>query len=174
MGEKLKELDEHSTCIVSKHIYNKKFEKMTKLLLNNKIEAKSGAKLTVKELISQANSVAVALIKRGITKSDKICIFGSIDINYTVITFATYFLGLTFVPFSRSLAVYELENDIKNLESVVIFTSVENAKYFEEIIKNFISVKNENLKIKSIFVIDGSYSNYISFGKLVEEGKNQI
>ncbi len=54
-------------------------------MCNNKIEAESGAKLTVKELVSQANSVAVALIKRGITKSDKICIFSLIDINYTVI-----------------------------------------------------------------------------------------
>jgi acyl-CoA synthetase (AMP-forming)/AMP-acid ligase II len=30
------------------------------------------------------------------------------------------------------------------------------------------------LKIKSIFVINGSYSNYIPFEKLLEEGKNQI
>ncbi len=94
------------------------------------------------------------MIKKGITKSDKICTLGLIDINYTVLTFATYFLGLTFVPFSRSLAVYELESDIKNLELVVIFTSVENAKYFEEIIENFNPGKSENLKIKSIFIID--------------------
>jgi acyl-coenzyme A synthetase/AMP-(fatty) acid ligase len=78
------------------------------------------------------------------------------------------------VPFSPSFAAYELKNDIENMESVVVFTSVENAKYFDEIIKNFISVKNETLKIKSIFVIDGSYSNYIPFGKLLEEGNNQI
>ncbi len=143
-------------------------------MLNTKIEAKSGAKLTVKELITQANSVAVALINRGITKSDKICIFSSIDINYTLISFATYFLGIAFVPFSPSFVAYELKKDIENLESVVIFTSVENAKYFDEIIENFNSEKNEKLKIKSIFVIDANYSNYIPFEKLLEEGKNQI
>ncbi len=143
-------------------------------MFNTKIEAKSGAKLTVKELITQANNVAVALINRGITKSDKICIFSSIDINYTLISFATYFLGIAFVPFSPSFVAYELKKDIENLESVVIFTSVENAKYFDEIIENFNSEKSEKLKIKSIFVIDGNYSNYIPFAKLLEEGKNQI
>jgi acyl-CoA synthetase (AMP-forming)/AMP-acid ligase II len=142
-------------------------------LCNNKIEAKSGAKLTVKELVSRANNVAVALIKRGITKSDKICVFSLIDINYTVISFATYFLGIAFVPFSPSLA-YEVKNDMENLESVVIFTCAEYAKYFDEIIENFKSGKNKNLKIKSIFVIDGSYSNYIPFNELLEEGKNQV
>jgi hypothetical protein len=30
------------------------------------------------------------------------------------------------------------------------------------------------LKIKSIFVIDGSYSKYIPFNELLEEGKNQV
>jgi acyl-coenzyme A synthetase/AMP-(fatty) acid ligase len=57
---------------------------------------------------------------------------------------------------------------------VVIFTSVENAKYFDEIIGNFNLGKNENLKIKSIFVTDGRYSNYIPFRELLEERKNQI
>jgi hypothetical protein len=42
-------------------------------LCNNKIEAKSGAKLTVKELVSQANSVAVGLIKRGIEARNSKC-----------------------------------------------------------------------------------------------------
>ncbi len=103
----------------------------------NKIEAESGAKLAVKELISQANSIAVALINKGITKSDKICIFSSIDINFTVISFAAYFLGIAFVPFNGSFATYELKKHIESLKSVVIFTSVENAKYFDEIIENF-------------------------------------
>jgi long-subunit acyl-CoA synthetase (AMP-forming) len=91
-----------------------------------------------------------------------------------VISFATYFLGITFVPFSPSLAAYEIKNYIGDLESVVIFTSVENAKYFDEIIENFNSGKNENSKIKSIFIIDGSYSNYIPFEKILEDRKNQI
>jgi acyl-coenzyme A synthetase/AMP-(fatty) acid ligase len=91
-----------------------------------------------------------------------------------VISFATYFLGIAFVPFCPSFTAYEVKKDIECLESVVIFTSVENAKYFDEIIENFNSGKNENLKIKAIFVIDGKYSNYIPFERLLEEGKNQI
>jgi acyl-CoA synthetase (AMP-forming)/AMP-acid ligase II len=129
-------------------------------------------KLTVKELVLRANSVAVALIKGGITKSDKIC-SSLIDINYTVILLATYFLGIAFVPFSPSLA-YEVKNDIENLESVVIFTCAQYAKYFDETIENLKSGKNKNLKIKSIFVIDGSYSNYIPFNELLDDGKNQV
>jgi acyl-coenzyme A synthetase/AMP-(fatty) acid ligase len=78
------------------------------------------------------------------------------------------------VPFSITFTAYELKTDIENLESVVIFTSVENAKYFDEIIENFNSGKSEKLKIKAIIVIDGIYSNYIPFGKILEEGKNQI
>jgi acyl-CoA synthetase (AMP-forming)/AMP-acid ligase II len=114
----------------------------------------------------------VALIKRGITKSDRIYIFSPNTIPYSVLTFASYFLGVTLVLFSPSIAAYELKKYIDNLESVVIFTSVENAKYFDEIIDDHNSGKRDNLKIKSVFVLDANFGNYIPFEKLLEEGKN--
>jgi long-subunit acyl-CoA synthetase (AMP-forming) len=40
--------------------------------------------------------------------------------------------------------------------------------------QNFNSKKIENLKIKSVFVLDGSYGSYIPFERLLEEGKNQL
>ncbi len=143
-------------------------------MFNNKIEAKSGGILLIKGLISQANSVVVALIKRGITKSDKICIFSPNTIPYSVLIFTSYFLGVTLVPFSPSIAAYELKKYIENLESVVIFTSVEKVKYFDEIIDDHNSGKRDNLKIKSVFVFDANFGNYIPFERLLEEGKDQI
>jgi fatty-acyl-CoA synthase len=144
-------------------------------LFNFKIEAKSGSKITLKEFISQANSVAVALIKRGITKSEKFCIFSPNTIAYYVSLYVSYFLGLTVVPFSPAYAIYELKKDIENLESIVIFTSVENAKYFEEIINDCNNnERTQKRKIKSVFVLNGNHENYIPFEKLLEEGKDQI
>ncbi len=140
----------------------------------NKIEAKSGTKITLKQLISQANSIAVALIKRGITKSDRFCILSANTIPYCVLLFASYLLGVTLVPLSPTFGTYELKKEIEKMESIVIFTSVEKAKYFDETIENFNSRKIENLKIKSVFILDGSYGNYIPFERLLEEGKNQI
>ncbi len=40
----------------------------SKFLFKTKIEAKTGKRIALKELISQANSVAVALINRGIAR----------------------------------------------------------------------------------------------------------
>ncbi len=93
----------------------------------------TGREITVKEIISQANSIAVALINRGITKSDRFCIFSSNTISYSVLLFASYFLGVTLVPISPTLAAYELKQDMEKMESIVIFTSIENAKHFDEI-----------------------------------------
>jgi long-subunit acyl-CoA synthetase (AMP-forming) len=172
--KKLQELNPETTCFVSKKnifIIKKNF---LILLFYNKIEAKSGTKITLKELISQSNSIAVALIKRGITKSDRFCILSANTIPYCVLLFASYFLGVTLVPLSPTFGTYELKKGIEKMESIVIFTSVEKAKFFDEIIENFNSKKIENLKIKSVFVLDGSYGSYIPFERLLEEGKNQL
>jgi acyl-coenzyme A synthetase/AMP-(fatty) acid ligase len=78
------------------------------------------------------------------------------------------------MPLSLTLAAYEVRKDIENLESIVIFTSVENAKYFDKIINDFNNKENQKPKVKSVFIMNGNYDNYIPFEKLLEEGKNQI
>ncbi len=143
-------------------------------MFNNKIEAKSGSKITLKELVSQANSVAVALIKRGITKDDRFCILSPHNIRNTVLLLASYFLGATLAPISLHLSAYEVKKDVENMESIVIFTSIQYATHSEEIIKEYNESNNKNKKIKSVFVMDGNYENYITFDELLEEGKNQI
>ncbi len=51
------------------------------------------------------------------------------------------------MPWSLTLAAYELRKDIENLELVVIFTSVENAKYFDEIINDFNNNENQKPRV---------------------------
>jgi hypothetical protein len=85
------------------------------------------------------------------------------------------------VPFVPTIASYELKKDIESLESIIIFTSVENTKYVNEIIEN--KEKYPKLNIKSVFVLNGSlnwwkwsktYLNFEKFENLLIEGKNKI
>ncbi len=123
----------------------------------------------------------MALINRGITKSDKILIFSPNSIQSSVLLFASYFLGLTLVPFVPTIPSYELKKDIESLGSIIIFTSVENTKNVNEIIEN--KEKYPKLNIKSVFVLNGSlnwwkwsktYLNFEKFENLLIEGKNKI
>jgi acyl-coenzyme A synthetase/AMP-(fatty) acid ligase len=134
--------------------------------------------INLKELISQVNSVAMALTNRGITKSDQILIFSPNSMQSSVLLFASYFLGLILVPFVPTIALYELKKDIESLESIIIFTSVENTKNVNEIIEN--KEKYPKLNIKSVFVLNGSlnwwkwsktYLNFEKFENLLIEGK---
>jgi acyl-coenzyme A synthetase/AMP-(fatty) acid ligase len=85
------------------------------------------------------------------------------------------------VPFVPTIASYELKKDIESLESIIIFTSVENTKNVNEIIEN--NEKYPKLNIKSVFVLNGSlnwwkwsktYLNFEKFENLLIEGKNKI
>jgi acyl-coenzyme A synthetase/AMP-(fatty) acid ligase len=114
------------------------------------------------------------LIKRGITKDDRFCILSPHNIRNTVLLLASYFLGATLVPIRLYLSVYEVKKDVENMESIVIFTSIQYTKHSEEIIKEYNESNNKNKKIKSIFVMDGNYKNYITFDELLEEGKNLV
>jgi hypothetical protein len=82
------------------------------------------------------------------------------------------------VPFVPTIALYELKKDIESLESIIIFTSVENTKNVNEIIEN--KEKYPKLNIKSVFVLNGSlnwwkwsktYLNFEKFENLLIEGK---
>jgi len=125
--------------------------------------------------MTRANAIAVALINRGVEKSDKFCCFSANTIQYASLLLASYLLGITLVPISPTIASYELKKELENLgskDSLVIFTSIEFAKHFDEIFRNFNNNYTENLKIRSVFVFDGNYGNYIPFEQLLNEGKN--
>ncbi len=137
-----------------------------------KIEVKTGKELTVKQLISQANNIAVALIKRGITKSDIFSCFSENNLQYAITLFAIYFLGNAFTPIKPTNGYFELKNQIINSGSTVVFTSVKNAHIVEKVINDF----NENKKneIKLVIVFNGSYDNFKPFDELVKEGNNEV
>ena len=127
--------------------------------------------MTVKQLLAEANSLAVALIKRRITKSDVFLCFSSNNLEYTVLQFAIYFLGNTFTPVSPTNGVFEVTNQITDSRSTVIFTSVKNAN----IIQKILSDENNNLskRIKLVVVLNEIHDNFLSFNQLLKEGKNE-
>jgi len=125
--------------------------------------------------MTRANAIAVALINRGVQKSDKFCCFSANTIQYALLLLASYLLGITLVPISPTLASYELKNGLENLGSkvsLVIFTSVEFAKHFDEIFRSFGDNETEKFHIRSVFAFNGNYSHYIPFEQLLVEGKN--
>jgi len=125
--------------------------------------------------MTRANAIAVALINRGVEKSDKFCCLSANTIQYASLLLASYLLGITLVPLSPTIASYELKKELENLgskDSLVIFTSIEFAEHFDEIFKSFNNNYTENFKIRSVFIFDGNYDNYIPFEQLLIEGKN--
>jgi acyl-CoA synthetase (AMP-forming)/AMP-acid ligase II len=133
---------------------------------------KTGKELTVKELITQAHSIAVSLIKRGITKSDIILCFSANNLEYAVLLFAIYFLGNTFTPVNPTNGVFELKNQIKDSGSTFILTSLSNAHIVNKILNDH---NNSGLReqIKLVVVFDGTHNHFLPFSQLLSEGKNE-
>jgi 4-coumarate--CoA ligase len=133
---------------------------------------KTGKELTVKELITEAHSIAVSLIKRGITKSDIILCFSANNLEYAVLMFAIYFLGNTFTPVKPTNGVFELKNQIKDSGSTFIFTSMSNTHIVDKIVNDH---NNSDLReqIKLVVVFDGTHNHFLPFTKLLSEGKDE-
>jgi long-subunit acyl-CoA synthetase (AMP-forming) len=129
--------------------------------------------LTVKQLITQAHSIAVSLVKRGITKSDIILCFSANNLEYAVLLFAIYFLGNTFTPASPTNGIFELKNQIKDSGSTILFTSLSNAHIIDKILNDH---NNSYLReqIKSVFVFDGTHNHFLPFSQLLSEGNNEM
>ncbi len=129
--------------------------------------------MTVKQLITQAHSIAVSLVKRGITKSDIILCFGTNNLEYAVLQFALYFLGNTFTPAKPTNGIFELKNQIKDSGSTILFTSNSTAHIIDRILNDS---KNSDIRkqIKSVFVFDGTHNHFLPFSQLLSEGNNQM
>jgi acyl-coenzyme A synthetase/AMP-(fatty) acid ligase len=114
----------------------------------------------------------MALLKRGVTKSDTICCSSTNTIENALISFTAHFLGLTLVPLSPTFTNFELKKEIQNSGTTIIFTSAKKAPHFEGIAYD----SNQSLvnkQIKLVFVFDGSYGNFASFSQLLKEGKDK-
>jgi len=91
--------------------------------------------LTTNQLLSKANNLAVALLKKGITKSDIICCHSENNIPYAILIFAAHFLGITVTSAKPKNNIYELENQIINSGSTIVFTSATNAHISEKVLQ---------------------------------------
>jgi len=114
----------------------------------------------------------MALIKRGVTKSDRICCSSTNTIENALIHFTAYFLGLTLVPLSPTFTNFELKTEIQNSGTTIIFTSAKKAPDFVGIAYD----SNQNLvnkQIKFVVVFDGSYGNFSTFSQILKEGKDK-
>ena len=116
----------------------------------------------------QANSIAVALLKRGVTKDDLFTFYGNNTIQHTVLRFVKYFLGLTFMPLSPTFEKYEVEQEYKSSGANIIFSSAKDLHKFENIIED--PVQN---KLKLVVVFDGKHEKFPTFEQLLEEGRDQ-
>src|SRR5581483_8051619 len=133
---------------------------------NHQVEPNTEEKLTIKELISRANSVALGLVKYGIIKDDLIFIHGLNCIEYAVTLLATFFLGNTITTSPPANNVYEVRNQISNSKASVVFT----ANTFASIIKEAINEMKEKQNIKLKFSFDGKVEEFLSYETLLKEG----
>ncbi|CAG2172992.1 unnamed protein product [Oppiella nova] len=133
------------------------------------IDANTDTKLTANELITKCNALAMALIERGITESDLILTFAENTIELVVVLFTAVLLGVTLYPITPIANVYELEKLFETLNSVVVFTSQSKSQIINKILGNNTSKSN----VKSVFIIDGTFDNYVTFDELLKEGLNK-
>ncbi len=117
--------------------------------------------MTANQLLSKANNLAVALLRKGITKSDIICCHSENNIEYAILIFAAHFLGITVTSAKPKNNIYELENQIINSGSTIVFTSVANAPISEKVLQ-----KGNVPLIKWVFVFDGNYGTFTPFDDL--------
>jgi acyl-CoA synthetase (AMP-forming)/AMP-acid ligase II len=113
----------------------------------------------------------MALLKRGVTKSDGICCSSTNTIENALINFTAHFLGLTLVPLSPTFTNFELKKEVQNSGTTILFTSAKKAPDFEGIAYD----SNQNLvnkQIKFVVIFDGSYGNFPSFSEILKEGKD--
>ncbi|CAG2109625.1 unnamed protein product, partial [Medioppia subpectinata] len=119
----------------------------------------------------QANSIAVALIGRGVTKGDRIAFYGQNSIQHTVLRFVATFLGLTFIPLSPTFEKYEVHEECVATGVTVIMSSAENFHKFEWFLDESRNTSAANVKFVVIF--DGTHDKHVTFEQLLTEGGSQ-
>jgi long-subunit acyl-CoA synthetase (AMP-forming) len=164
---KLKKLED-KTCIVSKNYFS---DTKNDYFLLFKVEVKNWQRINCKKLISQSNNIAVALLKRGISKSDIISCFSENNLQYAITQFAIDFLGNTYTPIKPTNDYFEFKNQTLNSGSTVVFTSAKNALIVEKVINDFNEDKKNEIEL--VIVFNESYTNFLPFDELVKEGNNE-
>ncbi|CAG2173738.1 unnamed protein product, partial [Oppiella nova] len=145
--DKLQKLDSNAVCLT---------------------EALSGKQLTVGELKSHANAVAVALVDRGVTKGDRIAFYGQNSIQHAVLRFAVKFLGLTFMPLSPTFEKYEVRQEFTAAGANIIVSSADDFHKFQCVLDDS---QNNNINgVKLVVIFDGQHDKHVTYDQLVVEG----
>ncbi|CAG2121860.1 unnamed protein product [Medioppia subpectinata] len=133
------------------------------------IDSTTDTKLTVKELITKSNALAMALVAKGVQKSDTIMTFAANSIEHMITLFAGAFLGTTLYPISPNANLYEMESLLETLGSMAIFTSAAKADIIDQVL-----AKNKKIKTKTVVVFDGVYNEFTTFADMLSKGNNQM
>ncbi|CAG2167079.1 unnamed protein product [Oppiella nova] len=145
--DKLQKLDSNAVCLT---------------------EALSGKQLTIGELKSRANAVAVALVDRGVTKGDRIAFYGQNSIQHAVLRFAVKFLGLTFMPLSPTFEKYEVRQEFTAAGANIIVSSADDFHKFQWVLDDS---QNNNINgVKLVVIFDGKRDKHVTYDQLVAEG----
>ena len=116
------------------------------------------------EVKRQTINIAVALVNRGIAKSDIIAFSGQNSIQHVVLRFVAYFTGNTFMPLSPTFGKYEVEEEYNNVGANIIFTSETDLYKFDNIVKG---------RTKLVVIFNGNTDKFTTFEQLLEEGSDQ-
>jgi len=112
----------------------------------------------------------MALIDRGINKSDIILTYAENTIELAIVMIASTFMGTTMYPISPIANIYELQTLFETLDSVVVFTSQTKSPIIDKILNNS---QKSKANVKSVFTVNGVFDNYTTFDELLKEGLNK-
>ncbi|CAG2174193.1 unnamed protein product, partial [Oppiella nova] len=136
------------------------------------IDALTVEHLTIGALKRLSHSIAVALINRGVTKSDRLVYSGQNSIQHIVLRFVAIFLGLPICPLSPTFEAYEVEQEVTSMSATVVLTQQQNLPKFKRVFQS----NNNNIKLVVIFnaTRDTQVSEqHVTYEQLVDEGRDQ-
>ena len=123
--------------------------------------------------MTKSNSIAMALIERGITKSDIIMTYAENSIDLVIALIASILLGVTIYPISASDRIYEIQTLLQSLASITIFATKTTVKIIEKVLNRSKVNENQRINVRNIIVLDGVSDNYLSFEELMRKGLNK-
>ncbi|CAG2181283.1 unnamed protein product, partial [Oppiella nova] len=136
------------------------------------IDAVTDEHLTIGALKRLSHSIAVALINRGITTTDRLVYSGENSIEHTVLRFVAMFLGLPICPLSPTFEAYEVEQEVTSMSATVAITSTQDLAKFKRVLQS----ANNTIKLVVIFnTTRDTHVNeqHVTYEQLVDEGRDQ-
>ncbi|CAG2175346.1 unnamed protein product, partial [Oppiella nova] len=136
------------------------------------IDANTDEQITIGHLKRLSHSIAVALINRGVTKTDRLVYSGQNTIQHTVLRFVAIFLGLPICPLSPTFEAYEVEQEVTSMSATVVLTQQQDLPKFKRVLES------DNNSIKFVVIFNATCDTHVSekhvtYEQLVDEGRDQ-